>query len=81
LAGQTGGIMDALRKWRYIVATRETKSSVEGVLASLTPESINQLCDMVISKLKEDGLGVLASQAKSRGFESHHPLHKIFDFA
>jgi len=50
------------------------KSNVEGVLASLSPESMDQLCDMIVAKLAERGLGKPISQAKSRGFESHHPL-------
>ncbi len=50
------------------------KSKVERVLASLNPESMDQLCDMIVAKLAERGLGKPISQAKSRGFESHHPL-------
>ncbi len=50
------------------------KSNVEGVLASLSPESMDQLCDMIVAKLAERGLGKPISQAKRRGFESHHPL-------
>jgi len=53
------------------------KSDVEGVLASLSPESMDQLCDMIVAKLAERGLGKPISQAKSRGFESHHPLQFI----
>ena len=58
------------------MATRG-KSNVEGVLASLSPESMDQLCDMIIAKLAEKGLGMYVSQAKSRGFESHHPLQSM----
>jgi hypothetical protein len=50
------------------------KSNVERVLASLNPESMDQLCDMIVAKLAERGLGKPISQAKSRGFESHHSL-------
>jgi hypothetical protein len=55
------------------MATRK-KSNVEGVLASLSPESLDQLCDMIVAKLAERGLGKPISQAKSHGFESHHSL-------
>ncbi|MBA7709433.1 hypothetical protein ES703_118351 [subsurface metagenome] len=53
------------------------KSNVERVLASLNPESMDQLCDMIVARLAERGLGKPVSQAKSRGFESHHPLQFI----
>ena len=53
------------------------KSDVERVLASLSPESMDQLCDMIVARLAERGLGKPISQAKSRGFESHHPLQFI----
>ena len=56
------------------MTTRE-KSNVEGVLASLSPESTDQLCDMIVAKLAKRDLGMSVSQAKGRGFESHHPLH------
>jgi hypothetical protein len=48
------------------------KSNVERVLASLNPESMDQLCDMIVARLAERGLGKPISQAKSRGFESNH---------
>jgi len=48
-----------------------------GGLASLTPECLDQLCDLIIAKLEEKNLRRLASQARRRGFESHHPLQTV----
>ena len=52
------------------------KSDVERVLASLNPESMDQLCDLIVAKLAERGLGMPVSQARRRGFESLHPLFR-----
>ena len=48
-----------------------------GGLASLTPECLDQLCDLIIAKLEEKNLWGLTSQARRRGFKSQHPLHII----
>ena len=48
-------------------------------LASLSPECMNQLCDMVIAKLKGKYAAGLDSQASCRGFGSHHPLQDCID--
>ena len=47
-----------------------------GGLAYLTPECLDQLCDMIIAKLAVRNPWGLASQARRRGFESLHPLHQ-----
>ena len=49
-------------------------SQQNGGLAYLTPECLDQLCDMIIAKLAVRNPWGLASQARRRGFESHHPL-------
>ena len=49
------------------------KAVISG-LAYLTPECLDQLCDMIIAKLAVRNPWGLASQARRRGFESHHPL-------
>ena len=51
------------------------KKSAKRVLASLSHDGVDQLCDLIIARLEERTQRVLASQARSRGFESHHPLH------
>ena len=51
------------------------------VPASLTPEVVEQLCDMIIARLKAKNLWGPAFQAGCRGFESRLPLHRIFGFA
>ena len=58
------------------MATRK-KSNVEGVLASLSPEGMNQLCDMIVAKLAERDLGRPISQARRRGLESLHPHPRL----
>jgi hypothetical protein len=47
----------------------------ERVPASLTPEALNQLADLVVAKLSQQHNGVPAFQAGCRGFESRLPLH------
>jgi len=49
-------------------------NNLEGVLASLSPECVDQLCSIIIAKLTGMNPRALASQARRRGFESHHPL-------
>ena len=49
----------------------------KGALASLPPESVDQLCDLIISKLEERTVRVLASQAEGRGFEPRLPLQLL----
>jgi hypothetical protein len=44
-------------------------------LASLSPEGLEQLCDLIISRLEGRSSQGQASQARRRGFESLHPLH------
>jgi len=51
-------------------------NNLEGVLASLSPECVDQLCNIIIAKLTGMNPRALASQARRRGFESHHPLHE-----
>jgi len=57
-------------------AVMDRNKKLEEVLASLSPESVDQLCEIVIAKLEGRNKGVLASQARRRGFESHHPLQR-----
>jgi len=47
----------------------------ERVLASLSPEILDRLADLIVAKLNGRNPGVLASQAEGRGFESHLLLH------
>jgi len=53
-------------------------NNLEGVLASLSPECVDQLCSIIIAKLTGMNPRALASQAGRRGFESHHPLQMPF---
>ena len=46
----------------------------QGVLASLTQEQMNQLCELLAAKLGDRQARVPASQAGRRGFESRRPL-------
>ena len=52
----------------------QKENNLEGVLASLSPECVDQLCSIIIAKLTGMNPRALASQASCRGFESHHPL-------
>ncbi len=54
---------------------KEDKKPLNGGLASLSPECLDQLCDRIIARLEGWDQWRLASQARRRGFESHHPLH------
>jgi hypothetical protein len=54
--------------------TIRKKVMLRGVLALPSPESTDQLCDVIVAKLAKRGLGMSIPQAKSHGFESHHPL-------
>ena len=47
----------------------DDQASPERVLASLSPESLDRLADLVIAKLAARNGGGLASQARRRGFE------------
>lgn len=47
----------------------------QGVLASLSHEELDQLCDLLATKLGNRDARVPASQAGCRGFESRRPLH------
>ena len=51
------------------------KNSAETVLASLSPDALDKLADLIIAKLTAKERGVLLPYARCRGFESHHPLH------
>ena len=53
----------------------QNREQPKGGLASLSPEAVDQLCDLVIAKLEGRDQWGLASQVRRRGFESHHPLH------
>jgi len=52
-------------------------SQQNGGLAYLTPECLDQLCDLIIAKLAVRNPWGLASQARRRGFESHHQVYPI----
>jgi len=54
---------------------KEEKSGQKGDPASLFPEGIDQLCDLIISRLEEKWNWGPASQAEGRGFEPRLPLH------
>ncbi len=56
------------------MAKQNTKP-LDGVLASLPPENLDQLCALIIAKLEGRNQRGLAFQARRRGFESHHPPH------
>ncbi len=47
---------------------------LNGVPASLNPEQLDQLCDLLAAKLATRAKGVPAFQAGCRGFESRLPL-------
>ena len=57
------------------------KKSAKRLLASLSHDGVDQLCDLIIARLEERTQTVLASQARRRGFESHLPLHSVLSFA
>ncbi len=52
------------------------KKSAKRLLASLSHDGVDQLCDLIIARLEERTQRGLASQAEGRGFESHLPLTK-----
>ena len=54
----------------------KTKKSPKRVPASLHPEALDQLCDLIFAKLEVRNLWWPAFQAGCRGFESRLPLHK-----
>ncbi len=45
------------------------KKSAKTVLASLSHDGVDQLCDLIIARLEERTQTVLASQAEGRGSE------------
>ena len=55
----------------------QNSNQLDRVLAFLSPECLDQLCDLIIAKLEGRNPWVLTSQARRRGFESHHPLHFV----
>jgi len=57
------------RQWQT-----QTQVNKKGGLAYLTPESLDQLYDMIIAKLAVRNPWGLASQVRHRGFESLHPF-------
>ncbi len=57
------------------MAGNSIKQKLQGVPASLPPEALDQLCDMIIAKLQARNLWEPAFQAGCRGFEPHLPLH------
>jgi len=54
--------------------TDNRDNRVKRVPASLTPEVVDQLCDMIIARLEARNLWGPAFQAGCRGFESRLPL-------
>ena len=48
----------------------QNSNQPDGVLAFLSPEGLEQLCDLIIAKLEGRNPRVLSSQARRRGFES-----------
>ncbi len=57
------------------------RNSAKRRLASLSPDGVDQLCDLIIARLEERTQTTITSQARRRGFESHHPLHRFLSFA
>jgi len=51
------------------------KNEQKGVPASHFPQGIDQLCDLIISRLEEKWNWGPASQAEGREFEPRLPLH------
>jgi len=59
------------------MADNNVKQKLPWVPASLPPEALDQLCDMIIAKLQDRNTWGPAFQAGCRGFESLLPLHLV----
>ena len=58
------------------MADNNISHNLQGLPASLPPEALDQLCDMILAKLQARNLWGPAFQAGCRGFESRLPLHR-----